>query len=89
MLLSRPFLNGHARLNGRLGKIACFSPVFFVIFVVLNGVPYAQFRETNDKTSDQNTSMISLVFRSFFWFKNARLSPVFWVKRPCLKNLAH
>ena len=28
VLLSRPFLNGHARLNGRLGKIARFSPVF-------------------------------------------------------------
>ena len=25
---SRPFLNGHARLNGRFGKIARFSPVF-------------------------------------------------------------
>ena len=28
VLLSRPFLNGHARLNGRLGEIARFSPVF-------------------------------------------------------------
>jgi len=28
VLPSRPFLNGHARLNGRLGKIARFSPVF-------------------------------------------------------------
>ena len=28
VLPSRPFLNGHARLNGRLGKFARFLPVF-------------------------------------------------------------
>ena len=48
VLLSRPFLNGHARLNGRLGEIARFFvilPVFFEILVILNGVCYAQIKQ--------------------------------------------
>ena len=31
---SRPFLGGHARINGRLGKIASFLPFFFVILPI-------------------------------------------------------
>ena len=54
-----PFLDGHARLNGRLGKFACFCPsfcdfaCFFLIFVILNGIRYAQIKEINDKISDK------------------------------------
>ena len=61
VLLIRPFLNGHARLNGRLGNVARFCPFFcdsarfFVILVILNGVRYAQIKRTNDKTINKNT----------------------------------
>ena len=61
---TRPFLEGHNHLNRRLGKIARFCPIFcdfacfFVIFVILNGIHYAQIEEINNKTRDINTSPI-------------------------------
>ena len=61
---SRPFYDGYACLNGCLGKSArffallCDAACYFGIFVILNGVRYAQIKEINDKASNKNTSTI-------------------------------
>ena len=67
VLLSRPFLNGPARLNGRFWKIARFFvilPVFFVILFILNAVRYAQTNDEETPTMKRTTKNTSARFFS-------------------------
>ena len=96
MLLSRPFLNGPARLNGRFWKIARFFvilPVFFVILFILNTVRYAQTKDEETPTmkrTTKNTSarffpkmLISPAYCPFFLLKKRPFfARFFWEKAP-------
>ena len=58
----------------------CGFARFFVILVILNGVPYAQIKEINNKMSNKNTSTIEKQTKkdtnAHFLYKSANFARV-------------